>query len=223
MSDSKTNVPRMRPKAWDKKLRSKFEDVPVNATDESQWYSLRDMAIHCLFKDSDGFQVAPQHMKADYHGQPEYTIFYLIKAGTIPICVVKIKPYRDLKRPQAWVQTYTQVKDRLKILVMDEHPIPTLYGLSVIGKQFLIMTMSTSTGIITLALNRHPDTMTEIAPAIFWRNQVLKRSRYHRLNEMVMNIKQLCKVYPPRIIPGISLVSEEEDSNTSSLSFQDSV
>ncbi|KAF8579668.1 hypothetical protein K439DRAFT_1620376 [Ramaria rubella] len=215
---------RLRPKPWDKKLRIEFEGVPANATDESLWYGPWDTAIHRLFKDGEGFQIAPQHLRADHRGEPEWTIFYLIKAGTIPVCVVEIKPYRDLKRPQARVRAYAQVKERLKVLVIDDNPIPTMYGISVIGERFLIMTMMTHTGMITPAINTHPtaDTaMTEIAPAALWRNQVLKNSGYRRLMAMVRNIKEMCKPFPPAVTPEIALISEEEDSDTSSLSFEE--
>ncbi|KAF8573008.1 hypothetical protein K439DRAFT_1625368 [Ramaria rubella] len=213
---------RLHLKPWDKKLRIKFEEVPANATDESLWYGPWDMAIHRLFKDGEGFQITPQHLRAGHHGEPEWTIFYLIHAGTIPICVVEIKPYCDLKRPQARVSAYCQVEKRLKVLVINDHPIPTMYGVSVIGEQFLIMTMKTCTGVITPALTNNPDPdLTEITPVVLWRNQVLKRSGFRRLMEMVTNIKDLCKDFPPAVPADISLISEEEDSDTSSLSFKE--
>ncbi|KAF8577197.1 hypothetical protein K439DRAFT_1622283 [Ramaria rubella] len=182
------------------------------------------MAIYHLFKDGEGFQIAPQHLRADHCGEPEWMIFYLIKAGMIPICVVKIKPYHDLKRPQVRVRAYAQVEEHLKVLVIDDNPIPTMYSISVIGECFLIMTMMTRTGMITPTINTHPtaDTaMTEITPAALWRNQVLKNSGYHCLMAMVRNIKEMCKPFPPAVTPEITLISEEEDSDTSSLSFEE--
>ncbi|KAF8587130.1 hypothetical protein K439DRAFT_1614559 [Ramaria rubella] len=136
-----------------------------------------DMAIHHLFKDGEGFQIAPQHLRAGYHGKPKWTVFNLIRAGMIPVCVIEIKLYCDLKRPQAQVSVYRQVEEHLKVLVINDYPIPTMYGVSVIGEQFLIMTMKTRTGVITPALNNNPDRahrnhpcsfMAQPGPQVIW-------------------------------------------------------
>ncbi|KAF8577503.1 hypothetical protein K439DRAFT_1622051 [Ramaria rubella] len=107
-------------KPWDKKLRIEFEEVPVNAMDESLWYGPWDTAIHRLFKDGEGFQIALQHLRAGHHGEPKWTVFYFIRAGTIPVCVIEIKPYCDLRRPQAHVSAYRQVEECLKVLVIND-------------------------------------------------------------------------------------------------------
>ncbi|KAF8572975.1 hypothetical protein K439DRAFT_1625393 [Ramaria rubella] len=214
----------LQPKPWDKKLRIKFEGVPMNATDKSLWYGPWDTAIHRLFKDGKRFQIAPQHLRADHCGEPKWTIFYLIKTGMIPVCVVKIKPYCNLKRPQVRVRAYAQVEEHLKVLVIDDNPIPAMYGISIIGEHFLIMTIMTCTGMITPVINTHPTTdtaMTEITPAALWHNQVLKNSGYCHLMAMVRNIKEMCKPFLPAMTPEIALISEEEDSDTLSLSFEE--
>ena len=219
-----TDTPIVDPGPWDYKLRSEFEDVANNSTDESEWYGPWDTAIHRLFKDQEGFQVAPQHLNKQFRGKPEWTIFYLIKAGSIPVCVFEIKPYRHLKGPQKRIDAYYQVAGRLRELLVDEHPIPTMYGVSVIGERFLIMTINTTTGMITPALA--PDgpevPLSAIAPLHYWRNQVLKRLGVKRLNEMVTNVKYLCRDFPPRAPPAmIVMVSNDIESDTSSMSSED--
>ena len=132
-SSTTSRSPPKYPRPWNKKLRSEFDDVPSNATDESLWYGPWDTALHRLFKDHDGFQIAPQHLKSGHCGEPEWSVWYLIKSGAIPVCIVEVKPYFHLKRPKKRIDAYTQVADRLQELITDDPAITKLYGVSVIG------------------------------------------------------------------------------------------
>ncbi|KAF8587496.1 hypothetical protein K439DRAFT_1614288 [Ramaria rubella] len=206
-------------KPWDKKLCSEFEDVPATSTNESKWYRPWDMAIHRLFPDCKGFQVAPQHMKSQYCGKPEWMIFYWIKTSSLPVCIIEIKPYVHLKQLQAWVDAYQQVEAHLKVLLMDKHSIPRMYGVLIIGEWFLIMMIDTKSTVVISPL--HPAALiAHVTPDLYWQNQVLKNSGHHHLTEMVDNIHTLVEAFPPCIPPEISLTSEEEEeSDTSSLLF----
>ena len=221
-SSTTSRSPPKYPRPWDKKLRSEFDDVPSNATDESLWYGPWDTALHRLFKDHDGFQIAPQHLKSGHRGEPEWSVWYLIKSGVIPVCIVEVKPYFHLKRPKKHIDAYTQVANRLQELITDDPAITKLYGISVIGERFLIMTMDTRTASITLGLQPlgPQNDYAEVAPTILWRNQVLKRAGFRRLTEMVENIKLLCSPFPSRSIEEIELSSEaDEESDTSDVPF----
>lgn len=142
--------PPKHPKPWDKKLRSEFEDVPVTATDENLWYGPWDTALHRLFKDKEGFQIVPQYLC----GEVEWSLWYLIKSGTIPVCVVEVKPYFHMKRPKKRIDAHARVTDRLRELITDSPATTQLYGVSVFGERFLIMTMDTHTASVTPMLQR---------------------------------------------------------------------
>ena len=95
-----SSVPVRATLPWDAKLWSEFEDVPKNATDESLWYGPWDTVLHRLFRDNEGFQIALQHLKMGNRGEPEWSVFYLVKAGSFPMCIIKVKPLWHLKWPQ---------------------------------------------------------------------------------------------------------------------------
>ena len=107
----------------------------------------------------------PQHLKMRCRGELEWSIFYLVKAGSIPVCVIEVKPLWHLKQPQRHIDAYNQVLDHLKEFVLDCPPIPTLYRLSVVGDHFLIMTMLNLTGICSPALKDRPGVpLPEVVP-----------------------------------------------------------
>ncbi|KAF8574993.1 hypothetical protein K439DRAFT_1641754 [Ramaria rubella] len=161
--------------------------------------------------------VAPQYTRQNYRGELEWSFFYLIKKESLPVCVLEIKPYRDLGRRQARIEAYSQVEGHLLNLLEDKHPIPTLYGVSIIGERFLIMTMDTTTGVVTPTLNSGSSLpISKVAPPEYWRNQVLKRSGFRRLHEMVTNIKLMVAHFPPRVMD-ITYVSDESGESDSSL------
>ena len=101
-------------KPWDSKLHSEYEDVLITFTNKSEWYGPCDIILHQLFKHHDGFQMASQHLKVVHRGELEWTIFYLIKSGSIPVCIVEVKPYLHLKHPQKCINAYIQVENRLR-------------------------------------------------------------------------------------------------------------
>ena len=96
---STSSVPVRATLPWDVELQSEFEDVSKNATNESLWYGPWDTVLHRLFRDNEGFQIALQHLKMGHRGEPEWSVFYLVKAGSIPICVIEVKPLWHLKQP----------------------------------------------------------------------------------------------------------------------------
>ena len=216
---STSSVPVRATLPWDAKLQSKFEDVPKNATDESLWYGPWDTILHRLFRDNEGFQIVLQHLKMGHRGEPEWSVFYLVKAGSIPVCVIKVKPLWHLKRPQRCIDVYNQVLDCLKEFVLDCPPIPTLYRLSMVGDRFLIMTMLNLTGICSPALKDGPGVpLPEVAPGPWWCNQAMKRSGYRRLVRMVTKIKELVCNFPVRPadeLPALIPEQEAEESDTS--------
>ena len=161
----------------------------------------------------------PQHLKMGHRGEPEWSVFYLVKAGSIPVCIIKVKLLWHLKWPQRHIEAYNQVLDCLKEFVLDHLPIPTLYRLSVVGDHFLIMTMSNPTGICSPAFKDGPGVpLPEVAPGPWWHNQVMKSSGYHRLIGMVTKIKELvCNfpVHPADKLPALIPEQEAEESDTS--------
>ena len=183
------------------------------------WYGPWDTILHRLFRDNKGFQIALEQLKMGHRGEPEWSVFYLVKAGSIPICVIEVKPLWHLKQPQRHINMYNQVLDCLKEFVLDCPPILTLYGLSVVGDCFLIMTMLNPTGICSPALKDGPGVpLLEVAPGPWWHNQAMKCSRYCRLVGMVTEIKELvCNfpVCPADELPALILEQEAEESDTS--------
>ena len=139
---STSSVPLRATLPWDAKLWSKFEDVPKNDTDENSWYGPWDTILHRLFRDNEGFQIVLQHLKMGCRGEPKWSVFYLVKAWSILMCVIEVKLLWHLKCPQRCIDAYNQVLDCLKEFILNCPPIPTLYGLSVVSDCFLIVVKS---------------------------------------------------------------------------------
>jgi hypothetical protein len=100
---------------------------------------------HVLKKGGDvtGYTVCPQHMKLHSGEAPDWTMFYLVLWGYIPVCVVEVKPYTHLKTNSTRHLAYEQLVNRLVDIIDDElcqvSQITKVYGIQVMGPRFMVM------------------------------------------------------------------------------------
>lgn len=151
-------------------------------------------------------------------------MYYLIKSGALPVCVVEVKPAYHLKKPRLRVDAYKQVVKRLDELFIDSTTTTKyVYGLSAIGNNFLIIKIHTCTTSMTPKLQRPGpnDAFEEVAPLEFWRNHVLKRAGVKRLVETVNSVKGLCATFPsPALEIDVPFEGDDDVSDTSSIDLE---
>ncbi|KAF8585007.1 hypothetical protein K439DRAFT_1616347 [Ramaria rubella] len=191
---------------WDPLICHGFNKIRESTTDESEWYGPWNMLLTHLFPYMAGLQVSPQHMLAGSLQAPEWTLVYFIAIEGIPLCVFEVKPAGHLHQLVRRQEAENQIYSHLDTLRRDTAQVPTIYGISCLGKSFVIYELDTGTNVITPArptLQRGSGVVEYGPPPPTWWNMgVLTAQGQLRLEGLRDKIDKLVEGKETRVLAG---------------------
>jgi hypothetical protein len=87
---------------WDELTMDSFEAVPLNTSNESEWYGPWNTILGLLFPHHKHFEISAQHLAAGRLAATDYITFYIVKftnsrlSVKTPVFFVEVKPFPNL-------------------------------------------------------------------------------------------------------------------------------
>jgi hypothetical protein len=97
-----SHLPSLITMHWEKLTMDSFEAVPLNTSDELEWYGPWNMILGILFPHHKHFEIAAQHLAAGCLTATDYMTFYIIKLTNshlsvkTPVFFIEVKPFPNL-------------------------------------------------------------------------------------------------------------------------------
>lgn len=179
---------------WDQFILEQFDSVPdgiAAQSDESHLYGPYNTLLFYLFPPSERFMISPQWRGAADRRSIDFTTLFIVERNRHPVFFLEVKPARHFGSGSARALADQQMRERVDIL-RETQPLPTLYGVSVLGTRLALYTYTAATRVLDPPrILPDPYVFTDSAPAARWGIDILSEEGVALMKDVANRIKEM--------------------------------
>ncbi|GJJ11161.1 hypothetical protein Clacol_005393 [Clathrus columnatus] len=159
--------------------------IPFEAV-EKHYYPHYSALLYDVFPPGSPFMVSPSgptnvRWHSDFSIQVAHHVF-------LTPLVVEIKPATHFDTISAREYADWQMRQRLTSLMSAPIHLPTVYGLSFLGRRVCFYRLEEGGEVIPFSIPRDPDIVNDVAPQQGWRMDILEQDTEDQIRDLVITI-----------------------------------
>lgn len=179
---------------WPAGLLTIFEHARAKHTAfENRYYGPYDKLLNYCFGNSFKYYVAPQcHPRDDSRDAVDFIVFFVVfNEDDRPVLIVEVKDDSWAQKAELRFRADKQMRYHYS-LILDECPLPRLWGLSLLGTSMRIYCGGTQSYEVTPEAIPRPGPCTRVLPPTFlageWNLDILSEKGFAEVKEIVVDI-----------------------------------
>lgn len=177
-------------------LLGRFARIPHDAHIENMYYGVFCRILSELCFAEQAYLVEPYYPLVQVGVPPtiDFVVTSLVDMNDRPIFFIEIKPPRQLNSPSGRITADTQMRERFHGLRNDT-PVPTLHGISAIGRMLAFYSMDVAANDIEPAyVEEDPEYVTDTVPEGRWEVDITTEIGYQQFMAVINQVRDMVAV-----------------------------
>ncbi len=188
-------MPFQQDNAWPAGLLTIFDHARAkHTTFENRYYGPYDKLLNYCFGDNFKFYIAPQSPpRDDSRDAVDFIVFLVVfdVATDRPVLMAEVKDHSWAQKAELRYRADKQMRDKYA-LMLDECPLPRLWGLSLLGTSMRVYCGDTTSFDVTPPAIPRPEPSTRILSPNFlageWELDILSDEGFAKMKDLVTDI-----------------------------------